>query len=123
MDARGARRMSATPAGKYLTEFGPAANRSALAFVGRSIGHADDEAARIAEAHASGVESGKAAALASIEAKLEEQRTQFARQIESERATWAAQEGEKLAAQMTAGLGSLEAQIADAAARVLAPFL
>ena len=93
MDARGARRMSATPAAKYLTEFGPGANRSALAFVGRSIGHADDEAARIAEAHASGVESGKAAALASIEAKLEEQRAQFARQLETERATWAAQEG------------------------------
>jgi hypothetical protein len=115
--------MSATPAAKYLTEFGPAANRSALAFVGRSIGHADDEAARIAEAHASGVESGKAAALASMEAKLEEQRAQVARQLEAERAIWAAQEGQKLAAQITVGLAALEAQIADAAARVLAPFL
>ncbi len=115
--------MSATPAAKYLTEFGPGANRSALAFVGRSIGHADDEAARIAEAHASGVESGKATALASIEAKLEEQRTQFARQLEAERAVWAKQEGQRLGAQLTAGLGTLEAQIGDATARVLAPFL
>jgi hypothetical protein len=115
--------MSATPAAKYLTEFGPGANRSALAFVGRSIGHADDEAARIAEAHASGVDSGRAAALATMEAKLEEQRAQFARQLEAERETWAAQEGRKLAAQLTAGLRALEAQIGDATARVLAPFL
>lgn len=115
--------MSATPAANYLTEFGAGADRSALAFVGRSMSHADDEAARIAEAHARGIEAGKAAALATTEAKLEEQRAHFARQLEAERASWAVQEGEKLSAQLVSGLCALEAQIGDAAARVLAPFL
>lgn len=115
--------MSATPAAPYLTEFGSGARRSALAIVGRRLSDAEDAAARIAEAHASGVESGKASAMATMEGKLEEQRALFARQLAAEREAWAAQEGGKLAAQLTTGLLALEAQIADAAARVLAPFL
>lgn len=115
--------MSTTPAANYLTEFGPGAERSALAFVGRSISHGDDEAARIAEAYARGVEAGKAAALATTEARLEEQRAHFARQLEAERASWAVRESEKLSAQLVSGLCALEAQIGDAAARVLAPLL
>jgi hypothetical protein len=123
MDAWDARRMSATPAAPYLTEFGSGARRSALAIVGRRLSDAEDAAARIAEAHASGVESGKAAAMAASEAKLEEQRALFARQLGTEREAWAAQEGQKLGVQLTAGLLALEAQIADAVARVLAPIL
>ena len=115
--------MSATPAAPYLTEFGSGASRPALAMVGRRVSDAEDEAAKIAEAHARGFESGKAAAMATIEAKLQEQRSLFARQLAVEREAWAAQEGGKLAAQLTAGLRAVEAQIADATARVLAPFL
>jgi hypothetical protein len=96
-----------------------------LALVGRRDRFSEEEiaAARIAEAHASGFESGKAAAMAASEAKLEEQRALFARQLGTERETWAAQEGQKLGAQLTAGLLALESQIADAVARVLAPFV
>jgi len=115
--------MSATPAAPYLTEFDSGGSRPALALVGRRINEAEDAAARIAEAHASGFESGKAAAMAASEAKLEEQRALFARQLGTEREAWAAQEGQKLGAQLTAGLLALEAQIADAVARVLAPFV
>jgi hypothetical protein len=115
--------MSATPAAPYLTEFDTGGGRSVLAMVGRRDRISKEEAARIAEAHASGAESGKAAALATMEAKLEEQRALSAQQLEAEREVWAAREGQKLAAQLTAGLNALEAQIGDAAARVLAPFL
>jgi len=117
--------MSAIPAAPYLTEFGSGGSRPALAMVGRRDRFSEEEiaAARIAEAHASGLESGKAAAMAASEANLEEQRAQFARQLVAEREAWAAQEAQKLGVQLTAGLRALEAQIADAAARVLAPFL
>jgi hypothetical protein len=124
MDARDAKRMSATPAAAYLTEFGSGASRPALAMVSRDpVSEEGYWAARLAEAHAGGVESGRAAAMATFEPKLEEQRAQFAQQLAAERAAWAAQEGEKLGGQIAAGLRTLETQIADAAARVLAPLL
>jgi hypothetical protein len=116
--------MSAAPAAPYLTEFGPSAGPSVLAMVGQ-LGLSDEEqaAARIAEAHAEGFEKGKAAALATLEPRLAEQAAQFRRQLAQERAAWAAREGDKLAGELAAGLETLEARIADAVARVLAPFL
>jgi hypothetical protein len=116
--------MSATPAAPYLTEFGSGGGRPVLAKVRHDpVSEEAYWAARLAEAHASGVESGKAAAMAALEPKLEEQRAQLARQLASERKAWATQQGEKLGMQLEAGLRALEAEIADAAARVLAPLL
>jgi hypothetical protein len=109
--------MSAVPAASYLTEFG----RDGEAALRRRS--ADDTSARIDAAHASGFESGKAAAMAALEARLEDQRASFARQQASERQAWVAEEAEKLAARLSAGLGELEARIADTTARVLEPFL
>jgi hypothetical protein len=124
MDARDAKRMSAIPAAPYLTEFGSTKGRPALALVRHDP--ASEEAywaAKLAEAHANGVESGKAAAMATFEAKLVEERARFAQQLAAERAAWAAQEGERLAGQLAAGQRAIETEIADAAARVLAPLL
>jgi hypothetical protein len=124
MDARDAKRMNATPAAPYLTEFGSGASRPALAMVSRDPSSEEAYwAARLAEAHAGGVASGKAAAMATLEPKLEEQRARFAQQLAAERAAWAARHGEKLASQLSAGLRALETKIADAAAGVLAPLL
>jgi hypothetical protein len=116
--------MSAAPAAPYLTEFGSAAGPSVLAMVGQ-LGLSEEEqaAARIAEAHAEGFEKGRAAALAALEPKLAEQAAQFQRQLAQERAAWAAREGDKLAGALAAGLEALEARIADAVTRILAPFL
>jgi hypothetical protein len=108
-----------------LTEFGSGSGLPVLAAVWRrdSLSEEEQAAARVAEAHAAGLEKGKAAALATAEAKLEEQRAQFQRQLALERAAWAAREGETLARQLEAGLRALEAQIADAVARLLAPLV
>jgi hypothetical protein len=116
--------MSAAPAAPYLTEFGSAAGPSVLAMVGQ-LGLSEEEqaAARIAEAHAEGFEKGRAAALAALEPKLAEQAAQFQRQLAQERAAWAARDGDKLAGALAAGLEALEARIADAVTRILAPFL
>jgi hypothetical protein len=115
--------MSAVPATAYLMEFGrdgglPLQRRDAA-----SLAEADDAAARIDAAHASGFESGKAAAMAALEARLEDERASFARQLASARQAWVAEEGAKLAQRLSAGLGELEARIADTTARVLEPFL
>jgi hypothetical protein len=115
--------MSAVPATSYLMEFGrdgglPLQRRDAA-----SLAEADDAAARIDAAHASGFESGKAAAMAALEARLEDERASFARQLASARQAWVAEEGAKLAQRLSAGLGELEARIADTTARVLEPFL
>jgi hypothetical protein len=109
--------MSAVPVASYLTEFG----RDGEAPLGRR--NADDASARIDAAHADGFESGKAAAMAALEARLEEQRASFARQLASERQAWVVEEAEKLAQRLSAGLGELEARIAETTARVLEPFL
>jgi hypothetical protein len=118
MDARGEKRMSAFPAASYLTEFG----RDGEASLRRR--DADDtRRPGIEAAHASGFESGKAAAMAALEARLEAERASFAQQRASERQAWVAEEAEKLAQRLSAGLGELEARIADTTARVLEPFL
>ena len=109
--------MSAFPAASYLTEFG----RDGEASLRRR--DADDTSARIDAAHASGFESGKAAAVAALEARLEAEQALFAQQRASERQVWVAEEAEKLAQRLSAGLGELEARIADTTARVLEPFL
>jgi hypothetical protein len=108
--------MSAVPAASYLTEFTgdvrlPGSERAA------------NVAARIEAARASGYESGKAAANAALETKLEQQRAAAARQLDAERQTWANEEAHKLAQRLAAGLAELEASIADAAARALEPML
>jgi hypothetical protein len=116
--------MSAVPAASYLMEFGrdgglPLPRRGA----GGGVAEADDAAARIDAAHAGGFESGKAAATATLEARLEEERASFVRQLASARRAWVVEEGEKLAQRLSAGLGELEARVAETTARVLEPFL
>jgi hypothetical protein len=122
MDARGAKRMSAVPVASYLIEFGSDGDAVSDPASPPPLG-SDDTLARVEAAHASGIESGKAAALAALDARLEEQRALFARQLACERQAWAVQEADKLAARLAAGLGELEARLAEATARVLEPFL
>ena len=114
--------MSAVPAAAYLTEFGGEASLRRRHGEG-STASAGETSARIDAAHASGFESGKAAVMATLEARLEDQRAAFARQLASERQAWVAEEAEKLGARLSAGLGELEASIAETTARVLEPFL
>jgi len=116
--------MSAVPASAYLVDFGAdpelGAN-PAFALLPRIATSAD--AARLEQARADGFESGRAAGEVALDARLAEQRAAFERQLAAERKAWACQEGEVLAQRLSAGLKEIEAKIADATARVLAPFL
>jgi hypothetical protein len=119
--------MRALPAGDYLVEFASdddarsgnkdrSANPSA-AKLSREM------AAKIEEAHARGFESGKAAADLAFETRLEAQRAELTQQFAFERQEWADQEASKLADALTSGLHDVRVQIAEAATRILVPFL
>ena len=111
--------MSAVPASSYLIEFGDASLRRR----NDGGGSADDVSARIEAAHASGFKGGKAAAMATLEARLEEQEQAFVHRLAAERQAWVAQVAETLSACLAAGLGELEIRIGEVTARVLEPFL
>lgn len=121
--------MSALPLASYLVEFGSdRADTLAQASRGpRNRGDAAEtaeaRAVKVQEAYAQGLEAGKVAGLALMEAKLDEERASLSRQLASERQAWVAREADTLAARLAAGLQDLEARIADSAARALAPIL
>lgn len=77
----------------------------------------------IEEAYARGLEEGKAAGRAEIDAKLEEQRQYLEKQHELERLTWASREASKLTAQLRDGLGKIAEAVTTQTARILKPFL
>lgn len=82
-----------------------------------------DPEQRVTDAHAKGLEEGRAAVEAAWSEKLEEQRLFHEKQLSVERLTWASREAEKLEQQLTAGLARLQTQIADTVADLLKPFL
>jgi hypothetical protein len=121
--------MSAVPAAAYLADFGREAMIAGKATLvpqplAREAGPSAAEiAARIDAAHAGGFESGKAAALAELEHKLQAQQVAHEELIAAERQAWASAEGERLAELIGAGLAEIEGRIADTVGRILQPFL
>jgi hypothetical protein len=106
--------MSALPAAGYLIEFGAK---------GRPGAPGDDTATRIEEAFARGSAEARAAARSECEAEVARRSEEFARQLAADRQAWAAETGDKLAGQLTAGLRTIEESIANSLANVLEPFL
>ncbi|MEJ2116862.1 MAG: hypothetical protein P8Y67_00880 [Alphaproteobacteria bacterium] len=70
-----------------------------------------------------GLEEGKAAGLAELEAKLEELRQFLEQQHELERCTWANREATVLASKLQEGLHEIENTVANSVASILKPFL
>jgi flagellar biosynthesis/type III secretory pathway protein FliH len=123
--------MSAAPVASYLVDFSSAGDgdsnpgfalRATAANANTPI-LADKSAAEINEAYARGLECGKAAGAAELEARLEERRAQYEKQLALERHAWVSGEGRRLAAQLTSSLSELEQKLANTAARILEPFL
>lgn len=120
--------MSVAPIARYLVELSKDAvtpNRSRtpspLGGSESSQNHNPfiDPAARVKDAYARGLADGKAEAEAELQARLEEQQRQFEDRLAAERQFWAADQVDRLAA----ALAEMQAGIADAAARVLKPFV
>ena len=119
MDARGAERMTAVSAARFLEDFG-AAKGTANAAVSRDVPVAKDPAA---EAFAKGVEAGRAAAQEEHEAKLASQQTLFAKRIDLERQKWIVGVAAKFTDTLTTGMRDMEMRIVDTVARILRPFV
>jgi hypothetical protein len=121
--------MSAVPVSRYLADFGTGTESAGHAEAGRRALGWDDvappatSAAGIEAAFAEGVERGKAAAQAALDAKLDEQKVLFQERLASEHQTWTREAADRLAERLTAGLRELELHISETAARVLKPFL
>jgi len=119
MDARGAERMTAVSAARFLEDFG-AAKGAANAAVSRDVPVAKDPTA---EAFAKGVEAGRAVAQEEHEAKLASQQTLFAKRIDLERQKWIVGVAAKFTDTLTTGMRDMEMRIVDTAARILRPFV
>ncbi|HWB44662.1 MAG TPA: hypothetical protein VG900_04415 [Hyphomicrobiaceae bacterium] len=116
--------MSALPAAGYLAEFGPDGEVVARRSRGRGDASSPgNQNGGTGDAYAKGFEDGKAAVQSAFEVKVSEQKSRYEIQLASEREQWAAQQGARLAELLQAGLRDLEASIAEAAGRVLKPFL
>lgn len=119
--------MTPAPVAHYLREFGPEGDtgKPPRNGFGRTSGPSEAELAarRIEEAHAKGLEEGKAAVKAEFSAKLEHHRSLMEQRLVEERQAWVAGEAEQTIARLEAGLRDMETQIADAVARILKPFL
>jgi hypothetical protein len=74
-------------------------------------------------AYARGVEEGKAAAQAHLEARLEEQKLAFENSLASLRETWRGEEGARLAYQLTTAIGDMKDSIAKTVEHLIKPFL
>jgi hypothetical protein len=115
--------MSAVPAARYLADFGAGADGRPLQARGGVPSKDESTAAKLEEALARGLEQGRAEAAAEYEAKLEEQRSQFADELAAARAEWAASVGEELGNRIGAALAEFEGRVAETTARILKPFL
>ena len=75
------------------------------------------------ESYERGLEEGRAAGLAELEAKLEEQQRFYEQRQELERCTWASREAEVLTQKLQEGLREIENAVSNTVARVFEPFL
>jgi hypothetical protein len=115
--------MNAVPAARYLADFGTGAEGAPLRAGGAGPPKGDNQAAKLEEAFARGLEKGRAEAGSEYEAKLEEQRSQSAEELAAARAEWAASVGEELGNRLGTTLGEFESRVAETTARILKPFL
>ncbi len=116
--------MIAVPAAHYLADFSTDGDRrSPHASGGRAENDSATAAVKIDEAFARGIDDGRAAAESEFEAKLEEQRAEFAEQLAAARQEWAAGAGEELANRLLLAVQEFEKRVAETTARILKPFL
>src|SRR5262245_41554147 len=116
--------MNALPAAHVLADFEAEASLARPQATTTKLDKASDgAAAKLEEAYNRGMLAGRAAAQGQFNAKLEEARAAAAARLITERAKWATETGADLARRLQEGLRELEAQLADATARILKPFL
>jgi hypothetical protein len=127
--------MAPVPAAKFIPEFGaerraqksrpawPTAPATPEAEAPNFTPAAVKAALKAEDTYERGFAAGKAAAMAEIEERLEEERSLNAQRMALERYTWTERESDKLANQIGDGLHQITAHLGDLTARILRPFL
>lgn len=122
--------MTPRPVAQYLTPFDApvspeASDDGRLDWEERlgQAGVAQDLAQQAQSARADAFAEGLAAGKQALEQALEAERGAFTARLESERASWAEEEGAKLGEALQAALASIEAGIAARVACILRPFI
>lgn len=119
--------MSAVPAAHFLVDFG--GNESAAVVAGEApcevVSAAEDVSSngQIDEAYSRGLEEGKAAAEAQMQAQLDEQKAAFEQSVATLRDAWCREQGTRLAEQIDVAVRDMEERITNSAGRILGPFL
>src|SRR6185295_6234171 len=117
--------MSAVPAARYLADFGAdgdprAPHRSS---VSEPLPNGSTWTAKIDEAFARGLATGRAEAQVQFDAMLETRQNELADRLAAERQNWATATGEELVSRLLAAMSELEGRVAQTTARILAPFV
>lgn len=119
--------MSVVPAAPFLVDFASKDFPSELAEEAPHLDLATDAqtdwAERVEDAHARGIEEGRKSAEAETVVLLEEQRTALEQGLAAAREAWCTEQGPKIAEQIETAIRGVEERIAEAAERVLRPFL
>lgn len=122
------------PASKFIADLGrPKDEKSAEAEAPKSqeaqplqlnaVQDKNSAEQRIAAAKAQAYAEGQAAAMAHYQTLLNDKSEYYEKQLAVERLTWVSREADKLAEQITEGLGALETRVADILAELLRPLL
>lgn len=120
--------MKVIPLSKYLSQQarqGPASAVGAARLEQAALSQrsAADHARDIDAAHARGKQEGAEEAARELQLELKREQELFAVRLAELRQRWAADEAEKLSGALDQGLAKIEAEIAEAAARLIEPLL
>jgi hypothetical protein len=111
---------------RCLPDFAREAGRPAQSFqttILEPAPPADDPAELIADAHDRGLRDGAAAARVDFEQQRAADAARHEERLVAERRRWSEEEGDRLAAEIAAGLQRIETNVAASVARILAPFV
>lgn len=114
--------MSAVPAAHFLADFGADGDTTPVQ-PGAGADKVSGADAKVEESYSRGLLNGRAMAQAQFNTRLAEERAKYAAQLKAEREKWAAETGEALANRLGEAMANFETRVADAAARILKPFL
>jgi hypothetical protein len=119
----------ATPVAKFLVEFGRNDHQPPFRAPDELVLPQDFETGEAAlgqqleEAFTRGLDQGREKAKAEFDLEMATAHAKFADQMDSARASWALEQGERLHEQITASFQEFQNSVANSVARVLTPFL
>lgn len=115
--------MTALPVAFYLKDLSGEQPRAWRDLAGNAAEAKADREFEVSEAHARGVVEGRSAAQVEFDSVAATQAVAFEQRLATERETWVAEEGERLARMIDGGLDDIEQRVSDLVSEVLKSFV